>query len=241
MRPIELVRQAQGMRMVDEDGDVERLELLPPLEERELAALRARLPCPLPAEVEELVRFSRGFANGPLEEFEFAGIPGGEFDLEALLPHALALAHDGYGNFWVVDLTARSTSWGPIDYLSHDPAVLVHQCDGLAHFIGEVLRFANPPHESELDQVHEEASRVIWRENPGLLSFDECSSSADPELRAFARTLDESYALVDLRRARTGEGLSWGRYGPRTVVRRHGDERIFAYQKKTRLQRMLGR
>jgi hypothetical protein len=26
-----------------------------------------------------------------------------------------------------------------------------------------------------------------------------------------------------------GMGFSWGRYGPKTEVRRHGDERVFAY------------
>jgi hypothetical protein len=35
--------------------------------------------------------------------------------------------------------------------------------------------------------------------------------------------------FVDLGSPEVGTGLSWGRYGPRTDVRRDGYERLFAY------------
>jgi hypothetical protein len=69
--------------------------------------------------------------------------------------------------------------------------------------------------------------------------------AADDELGAFARTLDGRYLFVDLRRPEVGDGFSWGRFGPRTEVRRHGYARLFAYaapeQRPGLLARLLGR
>src|SRR3712207_9193422 len=43
----------------------------------------------------------------------------------------------------------------------------------------------------------------------------QCLESDDPILSAFARELDESFQIIDLRQAKPGDGFSWGRYGPR--------------------------
>ncbi|PYK60227.1 MAG: hypothetical protein DME21_11760 [Verrucomicrobia bacterium] len=69
--------------------------------------------------------------------------------------------------------------------------------------------------------------------------------SSDRELKSFAETLDGSFQLIDLRNAKTGDGFSWGRYGPGTVVRLHGETPLFACQKgpekKSLLSRLFGR
>jgi len=46
---------------------------------------------------------------------------------------------------------------------------------------------------------------------------------------AFAAELDDRFRFVDLRSPPVGMGFSWGRHGPRTELRRHGIERLFAY------------
>jgi hypothetical protein len=226
--------------MVDEDGYEDVLSLLPPASAAQLAELQANVPCPIPEQVREVLAVTRGFENGPLESLDFAGVPGG-FGLEEIFPHPLALAHDGYGNYWVADLQAASIDWAPIYFACHDPAVIVFQSPSLQHFVAEVLRFANPPHESEINDVHEQHSMAIWRRNPDVLSHAAASSSPDPTLRSFAQGLDPTYSIVDLRGARTGHGFSWGRYGPKTRVVRCATEPIFAYQSKSRWQRLLGR
>jgi hypothetical protein len=161
--------------------------------------------------------------------------------MEEIFPHALALAHDGYGNYWIADLQPHSLGWAPIYFVCHDPAVIAFQSSSLEHFVAEILRFANPPHESELDTVHEQVAMEIWQNNRGTLPVDKASSSEDDVLRAFARSLDDSFSIIDLRAARVGDGFSWGRYGPQTKVIRHGPEPIFAYQARSRWQRLLGR
>ena len=228
MTAIEILKQAQGMRLEDEDGQVGELRLLPGLSEQELKDLEARLPCPLPDEAREVLSCCRGL-EGILESVDFAGLEGG-FGMEEIFPHAIAIAHDGFGNYWIVDLTSESTSWGPIFFACHDAPVIVFQTDSFAHFISEILRLGNPPWQSEIDEVHESHQSRIWRDNPGTMTHEQCLNSGDPDLAAFARSLDETYLFIDLRNAKTGGGFSWGRYGPQTINKRFGEKRIFAYQ-----------
>lgn len=238
--PLDILKKAEGTRFVDEDGNIDALKLLPPLSPEELSELKAAIPCPLPSEARELLEYCRGF-DGVLESIDFSGLLPG-FGMEEIFPHAVPIAHDGFGNYWVVDLTAESTTWGPIFFVCHDAPVIVFQTDSLAHFINEIIKLGSSPWRSEINEVHENHHDRIWRENPGLLTFDQGMQSADSDLKAFARSLDDSWWLIDLRDAKVGDGFSWGRYGPATVNKRFGEKRIFAYQKKKSiLQRIFNR
>jgi len=244
--PLEIIRRAQGSRVVDEDGRSVTLELLPPLSAEEFAHLEAMIPCRLPAEVRELLSFSRGFANGPWEGADFSGLTHEEsFGMEEVFPCSVPIAADGCGNFWVVDVTSRSAGWGPIFYACHDPPVIVFQTDDLSGFMEEFLQSGNTPQPGGLHEVHEKHAFRIWSENPGVLNHEGAIQSSDRELKSFAETLDGSFQFIDLRNAKTGDGFSWGRYGPRTIVRRHGETPLFACQKgpekKSLLSRLFGR
>ena len=239
MKPIEIIKQADGTNFEGEDGDIEEFKLLPGLSESEILELESRVPCYLPDDIRELLQFSRGF-DGVLDSVDFSGLYSG-FDFENIFICPIPIAHDGFGNYWIVDLTSKSVSWGPIFFVCHDAPVIVYQTDSLGHFISEVLKFGNPPWKSEIDDVHEEYHLRIWNDNPGLLSYKECINSGDIALKDFAESLDNSFHFIDLRSAKTGSGWSWGRYGPKTVNCRYKEELIFAYQKKTFLQRLLGK
>ncbi len=235
---IELLTQTQGTVFTNEDGFDTPFELLPPMTALELNALATSLPCALPEGIRELLTFSKGFTGGNLEEINFSGLAEG-FGMEVIFPHALPLAADGFGNYWIVDLTSQSKSWGPIFYACHDAPVIVYQAADLVHFAQEVIRLGNKPWQSEVDDAHEKLADRIWRENPGVLTQQECLSSSDPEMKSFAQSLDDTWQFVDLRSPTLGDGFSWGRYGARTSVQRHGEDRIFAYQKKSRWARFL--
>jgi len=218
------------LRHSNEDGLEDRLELMPPLTDQELAAFEAGLSCRLPSEIRDLLEFARGF-SGVLDGLSFSGVPHG-FGAEEIFPYGISLAGDGAGNFWVGDLTSDSRSRGPIFYACHDPPVVVYQAEGLSHFIQEAIRFVNRPWKSEISGVHGKLSHRLWRDNPGVLSFAQCLNARDQDIRAFARSLDETWQLIDLRNPRLGDGFSWGRYGAGTVIRRFGEKRLFAYRKK---------
>jgi hypothetical protein len=242
--PIETLKGAEGTIFKDRDGSQQPLLLLPHLTDEEFRRLEASVPCPIPDEARELFRYARGFRvpnliGGPhklLTEIDLSGLEA-EFGLEQVFPHARSIAGDGCGNFWVIDLTSDSQSWGPVFYACHDAPVIVYQTDSLAHFIEEALRGGNSPWESEIADVNAALTSRIWRENPGVLSFEQCADSSDADLKEFAGSLDLTYEFVDLRAPKLGDGFSWGRYGSRSVVKRFGEKRIFANQRKSRWQR----
>lgn len=216
------------MIMVDEDGNSTKLKLRPGLSSKAISDIEEKLPCAIPSHIRELLEFTSGFENGPLDDLDFTGSLS--FEYKDMFPHSLAIAGDGFGNFWVIDLMSQSADWGPVFYACHDPAVIVYQADNLESFIKDFLRFANPPHQADLDRVHEEYSMKIWGNNPDVLDYQSCITSPDGSLREFASMLDETFEFIDLRSAKIGDGFSWGKYGPRTVIKRFREEPIFAYQ-----------
>ena len=238
MTPLELVRQADGRKLVNEDGEVEHLKLLPGLDAEDLAALEKRIPCPLPSEARELLVYSRGFENGPVESVDFSGLT--DFGMEEVFPCPIPIAHDGFGNYWVVDLTSKSRTWAPIFYVCHDPAVIAFQSASLAEFIEELLKLGNPPYKSALDEVHETAVFALWNDLARMRAAGEFHNAEGATLREFAAGLGGDWLIADLRNAGVGDGFPWGRFGPRTENRRMGEERVFALQRKSFWKRLTG-
>jgi hypothetical protein len=222
----DLVDRAKS-RSVTPDGDRDPWELWPASSEAEIAELEARLPCALPSEIRELLTYCRGFTCGATDFVDFTGAAC-SFEHADLFPHGLPIAADGCGNFWVVDLTPDSRTWGPIYIACHDPRVVLYQSPNLEHFLCEMGKASAPPYESLLNDVHEDRPFDVWRKNPGVKSHAECLAAPDTDLRAFAGTLGPEFEIIDLREAKVGFGLSWGRYGNGTVIRRHGMLPIFA-------------
>ena len=243
MTAADLLRSADGIRWTNEDGDADTMRLLPPLSPGELRELERRLPCPLPPDARGMFAVGRGLDGGPLESLALNGVDGNGEPLDfELFPFALPIAHDGFGNHWVVALSARSTRWGPVWYLCHDPPVAAWQCADVAEFLDGVLRLAGPSPAGPLEEMHERWASRVWGENPGVQARDAALASAaasgDAVLRDFAASLEPEWLVVDLRTARPGDGISWGRWGPRTPLRRAGDEPIFAYAPRSWRQRV---
>jgi hypothetical protein len=230
MTPLEIIRQAQANTLVDEAGHIVTFELLPGLSRSELREFERQLPCHIPPEIAALLSACRGFC-GTVEQVDFTGRDL-MFEFDPAFPCGLPIAADGYGNFWVVDLHPHTVRWGPIYFACHDPPVILYQADSLEQYLAELFRKFKPPHQSLVDDVHEDRLAHVWQTNPGVLSYEQCLRSRDPILSAFARELDDSFHVIDLRRAKPGDGFCWGRYGPRTVVRRFGTHAVFAYQKQ---------
>jgi cell wall assembly regulator SMI1 len=240
MTPLEIIRRAQAGTLIDEDGNAVTLELFPGLSDTDLQDFANRLPCRIPPEIAELLSACRGF-YGTVELVDFTGRDL-MFEFEQVFPDGLPIAADGYGNFWVVDLHPDTTRWGPIYFACHDAPVILHQADSLEQFLSELFRMFEPPHQSLIDDVHEDRLAHVWRTNPGVLSYEQCLESEDPILSAFARELGHSFQIIDLRLAKPGDGFSWGRYGPRTQIRRFRTYAVFAYEKpKSVISRLFGR
>ena len=240
MTPLEVIRDAQTKKLVGEDGDSGSVELNPGLADEELTDLEQRVPCKLPLEIRELLQVTRGFAGIAADQVDFTG-ENMFFEQEEVFPHGLPIASDGFGNFWIVDLSPQSEAFGPVYFACHDAPVIPFQSASLAEFLTELFKCVIPPHSSLVNDVHDDRLHDVWGKNPGVVDQTECLQSSDEVIRIFAEELDESFQIIDLRGASPGQGFSWGRYGPNTEVRRYGTSPIFAYKKrKGLLARIFG-
>src|SRR5215208_2212175 len=208
MTPLEIIRRAQAGTLIDEDGEVVTLELFPGLSNTELQEFANHLPCRIPPEIAELLGACRGF-YGMVEQVEFTGRDL-MFEFEQAFPYGLPIAADGYGNFWVLDLHPDTTKWGSIYFACHDAPVILYQAGSLEQFLLELFRMFQPPHQSLIDDVHEDRLAHVWQTNPGVLSHEQCLRSGDPILSAFARARRK---LPDYRPA-PGEAGRWLLLGP---------------------------
>lgn len=136
------------------------------------------------------------------------------------------------------------TDVAPVFFACHDPPVVIYQGPSIAHFLHEAFRMCVPPHDSLVDDVHEDRLFDVWGTNRGVIAHADAVASGDEALAGFASGLDERWSFVDLREPQIGMGFSRGRYGPRTAIRRHGHDRLFAYArlpKKTgQVRRLFG-
>ena len=197
----------------------------PGLDAAAIDAVELRLGAPLPSDLRTLLRECRGI--GGLEwEIDFTGSLS--FEMDHVFPHGLPIVGDGAGNFWVVDCTAAAESEAAIFFACHDPPVMLWQCRGLATFLRELRRKFVSPEPSLLDDVYEDRLHRVWATNPGILSRSAALNASDDTLRVFATSLIDEWSIFDVRAAAPGMGFSWGRHGPRTRVRRHGETRVFA-------------
>jgi cell wall assembly regulator SMI1 len=237
MDPIDEIARAQTAQLVDEDGDAIELDLERGLSDAGVDAFEDELGVALPGELRDLLAYTTGF-SGVLDSVDFTGR---SYDVQVaeIFPAGLPIAGDGFGNFWVADLTPQRRDVVAVFFACHDPAVILLQSPSIGHFLHEVFRTYVPPHASLVNDVHADRLFDVWRENPGVLARADALIGGDGALQDFAATLDDDFEIVDLRSAEIGMGFSWGRHGPRTEVRRHGHELLFAYRRAPRTRRGL--
>jgi len=232
MTAIEHIKAAQEAKLVDEDGEAVAIELAAPLTSEQVDSLQEEVGQPLPEELRTLLAFCSGI-DGCLDGIDFTG-RSMAFEQKEVFPNGLPIARDGFGNFWVLDLTPQTAKVAPVFFACHDAPVILYQSADVASFLSEIFRMSTPPHKSLVDDVHEDRLFHVWRRNPGVIDQATAAGSSDASLRSFASGLPEHSQIVDLRSVDPGMGFSWGRYGARTEVRRHGYERIFAYAEPPR-------
>ncbi len=241
MNAVERLQAAERSPLVDPRGRDVALSLLPGLSEDEISEMASGYATPLPAELVTLLGRTRGAAG--LLDLDLTG-ESHSIEISELMPAGLPIAADGYGNFWLLDLTPDTTDVAPVFFACHDAPTLLYQAPDLATFVDEAIKTLEPPHRSQVDDVQEDRLFDVWNARPGALSRAAALASPDAALREFAESLGETWTIVDLRQRRVGMGLAWGAHGPRTRLARHGWERIFAYapeEKGKRTWRRLGR
>jgi hypothetical protein len=239
--PKEVLREALDERLVDEEGNPIAITLRPGLSEAEVDALEKAVGAPLPAEIRELLTYASGFEYAPMDFVDFEGYLA--FEFAEALPRGRPICGDGYGNFWVVDVTSDGT-WGGVFFACHDPPVLVYQAPSLAAFLDDLFDMRRPNPRGHVDSVLDEGVTTIWRKDPWVRPVSDVDASGDPELATFCKRLKPQHLVCDLRKRTRGQGFAWGRFGPKTPVVRDGDRLLFAIEKpepRSLWDRVLGR
>jgi hypothetical protein len=234
---IEVIRQLRTAELVDADGERIVLDFAPGLTPDEIEGFRGELGGLLPVELALVLAQTREIDG--IEPIDFTGRKM-DVEVSEVSPAGLPIAADGYGNFWLIDLTFDDVETAPVLYLCHDPPVVVFQSPSLGDFLQELVRMYEPPHESLVSAVHDDHAFRIWRTNPGVIDHA-AALAGDAELRAFAAGLEETFEFVDLRGADVGDGFTWGRHGPRTEIRRDGYARLFAIARPEQQPGLLSR
>jgi len=228
MTALERIKAAETRKFVDAFGDESEISLTPGVDKSRLQEIEGRLGAKLPEELREVLMYC-GELEGLGMEIDFTGEKM-MFGQEDVFQHGHPILGDGFGNFWVVDVTPENTSEAPVFFACHDAPVILFQSDSLSDFLGEVFK-RGEEQASLLDAVSDDRLFKVWKKNPGLIKREEVIGSDDPVLSGFVESVPEHFHIVDLRKAQPGMGFSWGRYGPDTEIRRCGYDRIFAYGK----------
>jgi hypothetical protein len=220
-----------------EDGDLYNVKLLDGMTENEIKNLKSQLPKNnLANEIEELLRFSKGFEFYGLEEIRFDAF--GHFGFEEMFPNSIQLAGDGFGNFWILDIDSNG-NWNSVYYVCHDPAVIVKHSENLAEFIKHVDEFGQKGNQSNLDIIHEKIVMEIWSEKGGIMENNE----KDYDFENSQVILPEMFLVADLTNEPIKTGFPWGKSGPNTKILRPTDDPIWIVEKRVKqgfLSRLFG-
>lgn len=237
MTPKQQLESILSNEYESEDGDLYRVELLDGMSDLEIEKIKSQLPKNnLPDEIEELLRFSKGFSFFGLEEVRFDAF--GHFGFEEMFPSSIRLAEDGFGNFWVVDIDSNG-DWNSVYYVCHDPAVIVKHSENLTDFIKHVDEFGLKGNQSNLDIIHEKTVMEIWNEKVGIMEKNEKEYNFENE----QFELPKMFLVADLTNMPIKTGFTWGVNGRKIKIIRPTDEPIWIVEKHVKqgfLLRLFG-
>ncbi len=230
MKNIEIIRKLRASTFTDEDEEEYGLDFQDGLTDTEIDDLAKSFPNDkIDKELIEILKETRGWEGYGLEQVDFSAI--GQFGFLELSPNSIALGHDGFGNFWILDILGNGTL-GQVYYACHDPAVFVKYSDNLNGFLNSLIEFYESPTENYLNEIHEKVVFDIWS-NGGLVFEKTDFQSRNKEFDGFLSEFEgEEWVVADMRKAKNGDGFAWGKFGPNNLSKRHPSELIWVIKKK---------
>lgn len=230
MTNIEIIKRLKGSTFVDEDRENYTLDFKPGLTNEELNSLRSKFPSnKISDELIEIMKETKGWEDFSLEAVCFDSID--EFGFTELIPHSITLGHDGFGNFWILDMKENG-DLGKIYFACHDPAVLVIYSDTLNEFLLSLEEFYTNPEKNYLNKVHDKVVMEIWKKNPNTFDINEFREN-NIEFGSFLEEFnDDNWIVADLRNGEKKDGFAWGLFGSNEFTKRHPTELIWVIQKK---------
>jgi hypothetical protein len=227
-----------GKQYKSEDGDLHTVTLLDGMNESEIKTLKHQLPnYYMSNEIEELLRFSKGFDFGRLGEIRFDTFQ--HFGFEEVFPYSIQLAEDGFGNFWILDIDSKG-NWNSVYYVCHDPAVVVKNSENLTEFIIQIDEFGSQGNKSTLSIIPEEIVGEIWNSKTGIRTGD----GKDYDFENWQIEFPEVFLIADLTDKPIKTGFPWGISGPHTKIIRPTDKPLWVVENQVKqnfLSRLFGK
>lgn len=230
MTNIEIIRKLRNSTFTDEDGEGYSLEFQNGLSESEIEELSKSFPNgTIASELAEILKETRGWDGYGPEQVDFSAI--GQFGFLELSPNSITLGHDGFGNFWILDIL-NDSSLGNIYYACHDPAVLVKYSNNINEFLNSLIEFYESPSENYLNEIHDKTVFEIWKNGGNIFEKDEFVSK-NKEFEGFLKEFEgDNWMIADLRNSKNKDGFAWGKFGPNNLTKRHYDQLIWVIKKK---------
>ncbi|WP_339788967.1 SMI1/KNR4 family protein [uncultured Imperialibacter sp.] len=241
MTNVDIIKKLKKSTFTDEDGEKYKLGFELALTDDEILHLSKRFPSgKIAVELEEILKETKGWSGYGLETAYFDSID--EFGFTELIPHSVTLGHDGFGNYWVLEVKDDG-DLGSIYFACHDPAVLVLYCKTLNEYFESLVEFFESPDHNYLNEVHEKVVMDIWKTTPNtdeIADFRKKNSDLSSFLAEFT---DDDWVVADLRRAKKADGFAWGKFGPSQFTKKHPTESVWVIRKKKKgfLSKLFGR
>lgn len=239
MKNIEIIRKLKESIFTDEDGENYSLEFEEGLSDNEIEDLAKLFPNnKIDEELVEILRITRGWEGYGLEQVDFSSIR--QFGFVELSPNSISLGHDGFGNFWILDILNDGTL-GQVYYACHDPAVFVKYSENLNDFLKSLVEFYESPSENYLNEIHENVVYGIWKSG-GEISEKFDFLNKNIEFKNYLSRFDgEEWVIADLRNSKNKDGFAWGKFGPNNLTERHPDQLIWVIKKKVKKKGLFGK
>ncbi|MEP3210848.1 MAG: SMI1/KNR4 family protein [Maribacter sp.] len=230
MKNLEIIKKLRGATFTDEDGEEYDLDFQAGLTDSEVKDLSNLFPSNIiDIELVEILKETRGWEGYGLEQVDFSSI--GQFGFLELSPNSITLGHDGFGNFWILDILDDGTL-GQVYYACHDPAVFVKYSDTLNEFLNGLIEFYESPSENYLNEIHDKVVFDIWSSG-GSIFEKEAFVLSNKEFNKFLSEFEgNEWVVADMRKAKNKDGFAWGKFGPNNLTKRHPNELIWVIKKK---------
>ncbi|MFD2970031.1 SMI1/KNR4 family protein [Sphingobacterium bambusae] len=240
MTNLEIIDTLKKTTFLDEDGESYTLDFHDQLSDLEIENLRASFPNKhIATEILEILQVTRGWDSPIFSMVYFDSID--EFGFWELSPNSITLGHDGFGNYWVLDIDSDG-SLGKVFFACHDPAVFIVHSQNINEYLQHLLDFHQNPGDNYIENFQINTVTTVWEQQNGFLSKVDFMEQ-QPDYSEFLSTfVGDDWTIADLSQGQNGMGFAWGKFGPNQLAQRHPTELIWVLKnrKKGFFSRLFG-
>ncbi len=232
MTNLEIIHTLKKNAFLDQDGESYTLDFQAPLSDAEIEALRTSFPNNTIAdELIEILRVTRGWDSPVFSMVYFDSID--EFGFWELSPNSITLGHDGFGNYWVLDIDSDG-NLGKVFFACHDPAVFIVHAQSLNEYLQQLFDFHQNPEDNYIENFQINTVMTVWEQQNDFLSKTDFIEQRPDYMEFLSTFVGDDWTIVDLSQGHNEMGFAWGKFGPNQLAQRHPTELIWVLKNRKR-------